>query len=322
MAVAVKTLAPETQSAKKMAWFIFFRRLFIEKPLGAFGLVIVVLFFFIGIFADFLTPHDYLQHKLPKRLKGPSAEYLLGNDHFGRDVLSRLIVGARISMVVGVGASFLTVLVATVFGLISGYWGGRFDLILQRFVDAVMCFPWLFIVLTVMGIVGAGDCAGHHCFGGSLGHQQHPHDPQRGLERQTERLCRSGHRHRMQHPENPHPTHPAPDRGSCDHSLYHYHGRRHPRGRRCQLFGIWHPAPRTELGRHAQLGRSKVFGKRAPMLALWPGLCLAIVVFGINMFGDAMRDLLDPKLKLGMGRFHAIKKKNPDSSIRGPRPRR
>jgi peptide/nickel transport system permease protein len=321
MAVAVKTLAPETQSAKKKAWFIFFRRLFGEKPLGAFGLVIVVLFFFIGIFADFLTPHDYLQHKLPKRLKGPSAAYLLGNDHFGRDVLSRLIVGARISMVVGVGASFLTVLVATVFGLISGYWGGKFDLILQRFVDAVMCFPWLFIVLTVMGIVGPGIAQVTIVLGVPWGInnirtirsvvlsvKQNAY-----VEAAIATGC-STPRILIQHIL---PQIVAPviilftitmGGAILGEGVVSFLG-----------FGI--PPPEPSWGGMLSLEGQKYL-ERAPLLALWPGLCLAIVVFGINMFGDAMRDLLDPKLKLGMGRFHSIKKKNPDSSIRGPRPRR
>ena len=89
-------------------------------------------------------------------LEGPTARFPLGTDHIGRDLLSRIIHGARISMVVGVAACAIGLVIAVVFGLLSGYWGGTFDLVLQRFVDAWLVFPWLFIVLTIMSMLGQG----------------------------------------------------------------------------------------------------------------------------------------------------------------------
>ena len=153
MAVADDT-GIQAAGARKRAFRTFIRRLFREKPFGAAGLIVVLLFFLIGVFANQLAPHDYADQDVPRRLEGPSAEFLLGTDQFGRDSLSRILHGARISMVVGLLASAFTVLTATVLGVISGYWRGTFDLILQRFVDAVMSFPWLFLVLTAMLLLG------------------------------------------------------------------------------------------------------------------------------------------------------------------------
>ena len=100
-------------------------RLFREKKLGAVGLVIVVVFLLVGVFADVLATHDLRDQNLRRALEGPSAEYPLGTDQFGRDLLTRVIHGARVSMIVGVGAVAIGLAVALFFGLLSGYWVGR-----------------------------------------------------------------------------------------------------------------------------------------------------------------------------------------------------
>ena len=128
-------------------------RLFREKKLGAVGMIIVLVFLLVGVFADVLAPYDIRERNLKHALEGPSAQFLLGTDHIGRDLLSRVIRGARISMVVGVGAVAIGIVIALFFGLLSGYWGGVFDLLVQRLVDAWLTFPWLFIVLTVMSLL-------------------------------------------------------------------------------------------------------------------------------------------------------------------------
>ena len=143
------------EQVKKGALRDFLSRLFREKKLGAVGLVIVA-FLIVGIFADFLAPYGILERDLAKRMAPPSSQYILGTDHFGRDLFSRIIYGAQISMIVGLASSGLVVVIATILGLFSGYWGGKFDLILQRFVDATLGFPPLFIILTVMAVLKPG----------------------------------------------------------------------------------------------------------------------------------------------------------------------
>ena len=135
----------------------FFIRLVREKPLGTISGIIVLILIFVAIFAAVLAPYPYDEIHLVDRLQGSSARYLLGTDHAGRDLLSRLIVGARLSLTVGLAATAINVVVAVLIGGISGFLGGKLDLAVQRFVDAWMAFPGLLLLLTIMSIVGAGD---------------------------------------------------------------------------------------------------------------------------------------------------------------------
>jgi len=149
-----------TEEAKRRGMLgELFIRLVKEKPLGTVGLVIVIALFFTGIFADLsyfgfpdlgLAPYGFNEINLAHRLDGPSGEHILGADNLGRDMLSRIIFGARVSMYVGLGAVVLSVAEATFIGTICGFFGGKVDIIIQRFVDAWMCIPGLFILLLVM----------------------------------------------------------------------------------------------------------------------------------------------------------------------------
>ena len=142
---------------KRRSWLAeFFIRLVREKPLGTAGGIIILILILVGIFADVLAPYPYDEQHLIDRLTGSSAEYLMGTDHLGRDLLSRIIYGARISLLVGLATTALSVVISTLIGGISGFLGGKFDLLVQRVVDAWMSFPGLLLLLTIMSIVGAG----------------------------------------------------------------------------------------------------------------------------------------------------------------------
>ena len=132
----------------------FTRRLWREKRLGAIGGLIFVLFLFCGLFADLLAPFGMNETNLHVRLQAPSWDYWLGTDHLGRDVLSRVLIGAQLSMVVGFLAAGLATVISIVLGVISGYFGGRVDMLIQRFVDAWMTFPDLVLLIVVVSIVG------------------------------------------------------------------------------------------------------------------------------------------------------------------------
>ena len=132
------------------------RRLLKEHPLGAVSLVFIVLFSLVALFADVLAPFHYLDLTMIDRLKGPSSVHLLGTDHIGRDVLTRLLYGAQVSIGVGFAATTLSVLVSLLIGGVAGFVGGKFDLTVQRFVDAWMAFPGLLLLLTIMSIAGQG----------------------------------------------------------------------------------------------------------------------------------------------------------------------
>ncbi len=125
----------------------FFIRLLKEKPLGTICGIIILILILVALFADVLIPYPYAEIHLADILKTPSAQYLLGTDHLGRDLLSRLIYGARLSILVGLAATTLNVVVATLIGVTSGFLGGKVDLAVQRFVDAWMAFSGLLLLL-------------------------------------------------------------------------------------------------------------------------------------------------------------------------------
>ena len=154
---AERAAAAATKRAERRLFLGGLPRRFIkEQPLGAFGGVVLLALVLVSIFASSLAGHDPNQMTLADRLQGPSAEYPLGTDQLGRDYLSRLIYGARISLFVGLAATTLHVVVAVLIGGSAGFIGGKLDLLVQRFVDAWMSFPGLLLLLTIMSIAGQG----------------------------------------------------------------------------------------------------------------------------------------------------------------------
>src|SRR5262245_30052547 len=131
-------------------------RLVKEKPLGAFGGAIVLVLMLCAVFAHWIAPYPYDETNVRQRLKPPGAQFYLGTDNLGRDVFSRIIYGARISVTVGFGAVTLSILLATTLGVTSGYFGGKVDVLVQRLVDAAMAFPTLVILLSLMAVLGPG----------------------------------------------------------------------------------------------------------------------------------------------------------------------
>ena len=136
-------------------WRDAWRRLIRNKLAVAGGLLVIVLCL-IAIFADFIAPYSYAKANFGRIYEFPSHDYPLGTDQLGRDVLSRMIYGARVSMLVGLGAQVVVVLIGVPIGLVSGYLGGRVDLFLTRFVDVMYAFPRLLFVILVMSMLGAG----------------------------------------------------------------------------------------------------------------------------------------------------------------------
>ncbi|MDE0211119.1 MAG: ABC transporter permease [Boseongicola sp. SB0673_bin_14] len=280
-------------------------RLFREKKLGAVGLIIVLVFLLVGIFADVLATHEIYKQSFIKRLQGPSADNWLGTDQFGRDVYSRVVHGARISMLVGISASLLAVAVATFFGLILGYVGGWIDMIAQRVVDAVQAFPWLFLIITVMSLSGPGIVQVIIVLGVPWGIvnirtvrsvvlsvKEAPYvEAARAAGASTPRILI---------------RHIAPQIVAPMIVLFTISvGGNILAEAAVSFLGFGIPPPQPSWGSMLSLEGRKYMLEN-PFLAFWPGLCLAIVVFGVNMFGDALRDLLDPRLRGGVGRFDVV----------------
>lgn len=277
-------------------------RLVKEKPLGLIGGIIVLLLLLTGIFADFLAPYGFNDIHLADRLTGPSGTYWLGTDNLGRDMMSRIIFGARISMYVGLGAALISTVEASIIGIVSGYLGGKFDIIVQRFVDAWMAFPFLFILLTVMAIIGGGTIQVLVVLGIASGI---------GGSRVVRAavIAIKGNMYVEAAKAVGTPTTKILTRHVLPNVFYviivmfsiGIGGMILAEASLSFLgFGIVPPTP-TWGGMLSGSGRTHMI--RAPWMMIWPGLFLAMVVYGFNMFGDAVRDLLDPRLRGGLGRY-------------------
>ena len=303
-----RTISLETeQEAKRRPLLVeLVTRLVKEKPLGTIGGVIVLALFLTGVFADFLAPYGFNEITLTHRLSPPSGTHLLGADNLGRDLLSRIIYGARISMFVGLGASALNVVIGTILGLISGWFGGKTDIIIMRFVDAWLCFPGLFIYLTVMSILGPGLWQVTLVMGISG-----------GINCRTERSAVMAIKQNVY-------LEAAKSIGVSNWGIMTRHilpnilpviiivaslgiGRYILTEATLSFLGFGIPPPTPSWGGMLS-GSGRQYMLLAPWMALWPGLALAAVVYGFNMLGDGMRDILDPRLKGGLGRYGGVEK--------------
>ena len=233
---------------------------------------------------------------LVDRMQGSSARYLLGTDYVGRDLLSRLIYGARLSLTVGLAATALNVVVAVLIGGISGFFGGKLDLAVQRFVDAWMAFPGLLLLLTIMSMAGRGLPQMILILGitGGIGGSRIVRGAVIGIKENDYFLAAQAigspttatlMRHVLPNIMAPVIIIFSITVGGvilAEASL--------------SFLGFGLPVDFPSWG--GMLSREgRRYMEAAPHLALWPGLCLTIVVYCLNMFGDAMRDLLDPRLR-------------------------
>ena len=243
----------------------FFVRLWRERPVGALGGIIVLILILVSIFADVLAPYRPREINLPDILQGPSAAHLLGADHLGRDVLSRLIHGARISIFVGFAATTLNVVVAGLIGGTSGFLGGKPDLVVQRFVDAWMSFPGLLLLLTVMSITGRGILQLIAVLGiaGGIPASVSPRGARGCYRGKRECLLSSCGGGWLLDVEDAGAPRAAQYRGAGNRHLQHQHrGGDHHRGL-SELPRLRSAAPDPQLGWHAEPGRAPVHGDGA-----------------------------------------------------------
>ncbi|MFH1644959.1 MAG: ABC transporter permease [Candidatus Omnitrophota bacterium] len=126
---------------------------FLNNRLAVFGGVVVLLLAVVALFAPFLSPYDPTDVNIQQALREPSFNHLFGTDHLGRDVLSRIIFGARVSLSIGFSSVGIAVFIGLLIGSIAGYYGGRIDSFLMRFVDIMLCFPSFFLILAVVAVL-------------------------------------------------------------------------------------------------------------------------------------------------------------------------
>ncbi len=271
-------------------------RLWREKPVGAAAALVFLLFVFCGVFADVLAPYGFNEISMLERLKAPSWKHPFGTDNLGRDMFSRCLYGAQLSVIIGLSAAALATTISVLIGLLSGYLGGKVDMVVQRVVDAYMSFPELVILIAVVSVVGPGmpQIIGILSLVLGIG---------------GSRIIRSAV---VSARENMY-VHAAQSIGASTGRVLWRHLLPNIMPPIIVLFttrvgaailiesglsflglGVPPPAP-TWGGLLSGSGRTYMF--QGPWLALAPGLCLTAVVYATNVFGDALRDLLDPRMR-------------------------
>jgi peptide/nickel transport system permease protein len=252
-----------------------------RKPLGAIGGAIVLTMLLMTLFAERIAPYGYDETIRGARMKSPSLTYWLGTDNLGRDLWSRIVYGARVSVTVGFATIFLATVLATAIGVTSAYFGGIYDLVIQRIVDAWMSFPYLVIILSLSVIIAAINS--RVIRGATLAVAQHAYV-------EAARAIGCGHariivRHLLPNVAATIVVLATIGLGAAilAESALSFLG-----------FGV--PPPYPSWGAMLS-GSGRTYMFRAPWMALWPGVAISLAVFGFNMLGDALRDVLDPRLR-------------------------
>jgi peptide/nickel transport system permease protein len=267
-----------------------------RQPIGAIGIVLVAIFGFAGLFADWIAPYSPTSNDFTAMTEAPSWAHWLGTDQLGRDILSRILFGARTAFVVGLTSAIVGGLSGLVLGVGSAYFGGRIDLFLQRILDIVMSFPLIIMALAVVSIFGTGvqnviiaitiplipRCA-RVVRSSALAIREVPYiDAARVLGYSHSRIILN---HMVPNVVAPFLI-----------MLTAFVGQAILAEASLSYLGLGVQEPVAAWGLMLQ-GGAEEYASTAPWIAIFPGLAIMLTVFGIMLFGDALRDVLDPKLR-------------------------
>jgi len=264
--------------------------------LGAFGAAVLAVMVIAAIFAPWLAPYDPLESNYAEVVRPPSAQHLVGTDPFGRDVLSRLIFGARTALLVGLVSAFVGATLGALLGAASGYWGGTADLMLQRVTDIFLSFPLIILAIAVVAALGPGTLQVTTAIIVPM------------IPRAT-RVVRSSALaiRQMQYIESACAT------GASDLRVIYRHLLPNVMASYLIMLtaflaeaivleaslsflglGVVEPTPAWGL---MLRDFASQYAETAPWLPLAPGIAISLAVFGFNLLGDAARDALDPRLR-------------------------
>lgn len=269
---------------------------FKKNKTGVIGLVLFSLILLIVIFADVIVPYSAsIEQNISERLQGPSLSHIMGTDSFGRDVFARLVHGSRNSLLVGIGAVFIGMLVGGILGAVSGYYGGKIDNIIVRITDMIMCIPMMLLVLTLVAALGSSLM-------NVLLAMMISNIPS------YTRVVRSA----VLTVVDQDYIEAAHSCGSPDRWIILKHiipnaigpiivqttmsiGTMILNAAGISFLGMGIQPPTPEWG--AMLNEAKGFMLECPYLVIFPGIAIGITALGLNLMGDGLRDALDPKLK-------------------------
>jgi peptide/nickel transport system permease protein len=266
------------------------------KPLGAGGALIILAMIFVAIFATTLAPYDPYWGDYAVQFARPSAEHWFGTDEFGRDMLSRIMYGARIALFVGFVASFAGCTLGALLGVVSAYAGGKVDLLLERLMDILLAFPLLILALAIASILGPAvqnvviaitipiiPRAARVVRSAALSVKENPYvEAASSLGASWRRVIVQ---HILPNVMAPYMIMLTAQLGSAilTEAALSYLG-----------LGAAEPTPSWGL---MLSGSASSYAEKAPWIALFPGIAISLGVFGFNLFGDSLRDTLDPKLR-------------------------
>ena len=270
---------------------------FLERqPVGAIGMALVLIFGLAGVFADWIAPYNPTANDFAAMTEAPSWAHWLGTDQLGRDILSRILFGARTAFIVGLTSALVGGFSGLVLGVASAYFGGRIDLWLQRLIDIVISFPLIIMALAVVSVFGTGV---HNVIAAitiplvprmarvvrssALAIREVPYvDAARALGFGHTRIIL---RHMVPNVMGPFLVIVTASVGQAilAEAALSYLG-----------LGVQEPVPAWGL---MLQGGAEEYATTAPWIAIFPGLAIMLTVFGINLFGDSLRDVLDPKLR-------------------------
>lgn len=284
---------------KRRHWAVDF---IIQQPLGTAGFVVIVIMLFAGVFAELVAPYDPLAIDFAAMLAGPSVEHPFGTDSFGRDIFSRVIYGARTALSIGFLSSFIGCTLGAIVGVGSAYFGGRTDLIVQRFVEILLAFPIIVLALVVVAMIGRAPLFGidfnlvvaialpivpkvaRVVRAAALSIRELPYiDAARAAGFSHSRII---FRHMAPNIAAPYLI-----------MLTAYVAQAILLEASLSFLGLGVTEPTPAWGLMLS-GNASDFYREAPWMILFPGLAISLAVFAFNLFGDSLRDWLDPKFKV------------------------
>jgi peptide/nickel transport system permease protein len=272
---------------------LFVRR----RPLGAFGAIIIGIMIAAAMLAAYITPYDPLATDYAQMLQAPSWLHWFGTDSYGRDVLTRIIYGSRTALWIGFASSFLGATLGALIGATSAYFGGKIDLMLQRFMDLLLSFPLIILALVVVSLLGSGMT-------NVILAITVPMVPRCAIVVRSSALALR----EMPFVEAARALGFGPVHIIVRHMLPNvmapflimltaFLGQAILLEASLSFLGLGVAEPEAAWGLMLR-GAAVEFAERAPWMAIYPGIAISLAVFAFNLFGDSLRDALDPKLRI------------------------